>query len=152
MCFRFFGFDIDWGDQQPTNCRLIKSFYRFIWLLINTASVGCMAYCVWHFMVSYNGTHHKINLQIAFGTAAVQVAGTYGSLVMAAWKDGGQLAESLRRIEARMPISKEMLKKIRIASITSATAAPILVSCILELNLFGRRATKFFISCILDAL
>ena len=88
-----------------------------------------LAYIAHGHFKSHDG-RNSIVLGIYFGTTAVQIAGTYGSLVLAAWKDGGQLAESLYRIEARMPISEKMLKKIRIASITSVATATILVRTI----------------------
>ena len=88
---------------------------------------GTIIFFIQDGMLRPDGWRFKININITFGTAAVQIAGTYGSLAMAAWKDAGQLAESLRRIETRMLISKGMLKKIRIASITAVTIATILV-------------------------
>ena len=130
QCLQIFGFDIHWGAQQPTNCRLIRRFYRFIWLLINMVAVGYLACQVYYYLELSERLGLKINLVVEYGMATAQVAGTYGLLSLAAWKDGGQLAESLHRIEARMPIRKELLKKIRIASITAVTAPTILVMTI----------------------
>ena len=67
---------------------------------------------------------------IFFAMMAVQLTGIYGFLVLATWKDDGQLVESLRRIETRMPISKGMVKKIKIASITASVVSTILVRTI----------------------
>ena len=130
LCLRCFGFKVNWGNQPPTKYRLISSFYRLIWLLINMVAVNYFIYRVYHVVRSGNEWRSKINFLITFGTAAVQVAGTYGSLALATWQDGGQLAKSFSRIEARMPISKGMMKKIWIASITGAIAAAIPVSII----------------------
>lgn len=69
----------------------------------------------------------RVHYGLIYATMAVQIAGIYGSLALAAWKDGGQLAKSLRKIEARMPINKGMLKKIWIASITTVATAMIMV-------------------------
>ena len=85
---------------------------------------------IYEAVISDKPFNSKVNYVITFVTMAVQISGTYGSLVLAAWKDCGQLAESLRRIEARMPISKGTLKKIRISSITAAAVATILVKTI----------------------
>ena len=127
LCFKFFGFDIQWGNQQPTNCSLVNIFYRLIWLLINIVAFDYSIYRIYKTLVYGVELHVKSNFVITFATIAVQISATYGSLALAAWRDGGQLAESLRMIEARMPITKEMLKKIRIASITVAVGATILV-------------------------
>ena len=127
QCLQCFGFDVLWGAKQPTNYRSIGCLYRFILLLINMVAYATIIYFIQEIILQKGDYRSKVNLYITFGTAAVQIAGTYGSLVLAAWKDDGQLAESFRRIETRMPVSKGMLKKIRIASITSVAAAAILV-------------------------
>ena len=128
LCFKLFGFDIDWSSQQPTNCRLPGYFYRFIWLLINMSVVGYQTYVLYR--VNYKIYKHGIFHILVQATTIFQISGVYVSLVLAAWKDGGQLAESLRRIETRMPMSKGMLKKIRIASIASVVAATIMVKSV----------------------
>ena len=130
LCFKFFGFDIQWGNQQPTNYSLVNIFYRLIWLLINIVAFDYSIYRAYNTLAYGQESHGTTNFVISYATTAVQIAGTYGSLALAAWRDGGQLAESLRMIEARMPITKEMLKKIRIASITVAVGATILVRTI----------------------
>ena len=93
-------------------------------------AVSYLVYLIHDKVESTEKLSSKLNYGITFGTAAVQIVGTYGSLALAAWKDRGQLAESLRRIQVAMPMSKEMLKKCRIASITAAVATTILVRTI----------------------
>lgn len=127
LCLQLLGFDIHWGGRQLTDNRLISLFYRFIWLLINLTVVGTLTEHVHNIVSSYKGSSFEINRGIISATAIVQIIATYGSLTLAAWQDGGQLAESLRRIQARMPISKGMLKKIRIVSIVASAVATILV-------------------------
>ena len=131
LCLQCFGIKVHWGAQKPTNCHLIGRFYRSIWLLINVLTVLELMYDLYLSYVTLNdGSRSTFNLFIISGTSIVQIAGTYGSLVMAIWKDGGQLAQSLRTIQDGMPINKAMLKKIRIASITSVVIAMILVRTI----------------------
>ena len=127
LVLKFFGFNILWDGQHPTKCRLISSLYCFIWLIIHVLAWSFNTNDIHNMAQMEENSRFLLNLIILSAMAAVQIAGTYGSLVMAAWKDGGQLAESLRRIEARMPIRKEVLKKIRIVSITAAATATILV-------------------------
>ena len=130
VCFQLFGFDVQWSTQQPANCPLIKTCYRLIWLLVNMVAVSYCLFIVHRNVESFNGSRFQINTMIFFAMMAVQLTGIYGFLVLATWKDDGQLVESLRRIETRMPISEGMLKKIRISSITTSALSTILVRTI----------------------
>ena len=85
------------------------------------------AYTTYDDLRSYTGTRFELHLAITYGTLGTHITLTYVSLVLAAWKDGGQLVESLRRIETAVPIGRELLKKIRIASIATVATATILV-------------------------
>ena len=127
LCLKCFGFDVHWGGQKAANCRLINHLYSLIWLLINTVTVVFMVYRLYDISSSEKKLRWKINIGILYGTVVVQIVGICVSLTMATWQDGGKLAESLHRIEARMPINKELPKKIRIASITAVAIAVILV-------------------------
>lgn len=130
LCLKFFGFAVNWGDQRPAKCRLISRLYRFMWLLTNVVAVSTSTCYAFTLMATYDGSRSMINISIITATATVQIAASYASLALAAWKDGGQLAESLRKIETRMPICKEVLKKIKIASITAVATATIMVGMI----------------------
>ena len=130
QCLQCFGFDIDFGDQKSVNCHLISIFYRYTWLLVNMVAVGNFMHTTYGYVTHAAELREKVNFGITYATAAVQVALTYGSLALATWKDRGQLAESLRKIEARMPISKAMVKKVRVTSITAVAVAAILVRAI----------------------
>ena len=158
LCLQCVGINVRWDAQKPTNCRLIGRFYRLIWFLINVVAVLELMYGL-YFVTLNDGSGCILNNLISFGTMLLQIAGTYGSLVMAIWKDGGQLAQSLRTIQDGMPINKAMLKKIRIASITSIVIVMILVRTIqaayLGLTFPVKRQVKtfkflYFCSYLLD--
>ena len=122
ICLRCIGVDLNWNEHRPKDTQIFDYFNRIFWLVNSILFVYTTLEWV-------NGLSKKwaICSFIEILTIIIETLGVYAALLHANWKQGAQLVESYQKIEARLTISQQSLKKIRFITTLAAGAQ---VSCV----------------------
>lgn len=120
-----FGIDLfKWDRQRSRACVILASFLSFACLVNSTAAAhSFIDDQVLHASFNINSTSSQWNWRIATSANFIRCIGVYLAMVAATFLQGGQLVESLRRIEDCGSLAGQIYTRLRIFCIIGIVVA-----------------------------